>query len=195
MSFVDLMELLVEMKDSFDLNLLAVIFWMIWEKRNSDHVDGCSLDLRTIRAKASSFLHEFPSVQLPRQMLPSTTGSTTRWLPPNSLAYKVNFDGAIFKELGAASLGVVIRDSEGMVIRALAKRIPLPCSIAMVEALAYRRAVLFAKKMSIFKAIVKGRGVAKNEYLGGPGCNRNILNIILKSIGYKIINFHISSYT
>ena len=39
------------------------------------------------------------------------------------------------------------------------------------------------------------RGVARNEYLGGPGCNRNILNIILKSIGYKIINFHISSYT
>ena len=81
-----------------------------------------------------------------------------------------------------------------MVIRALAKRIPLPCSIAMVEALAYRR-VLFAKKMSIFEAIVKGKGVARNEYLGGLGCNRNILNIILKSIGYKIINFHISSYT
>ena len=39
------------------------------------------------------------------------------------------------------------------------------------------------------------RGVARNEYLGGPGCNRNLLNIILKSIGYKIINFHISSYT
>ena len=39
------------------------------------------------------------------------------------------------------------------------------------------------------------RGVARNEHLGGPGCNRNILNIILKSIWYKIINFHISSYT
>ena len=39
------------------------------------------------------------------------------------------------------------------------------------------------------------RGVARNEHLGEPGCNRNILNIILKSIGYKIINFHISSYT
>ena len=39
------------------------------------------------------------------------------------------------------------------------------------------------------------RGVARNKYLEGPGCNRDILNIILKSIGYKIINFHISSYT
>ena len=39
------------------------------------------------------------------------------------------------------------------------------------------------------------RGIVRNEYLGGPCCNINILNIILKSIGYKIINFHISSYT
>ena len=39
------------------------------------------------------------------------------------------------------------------------------------------------------------RGVAKNIYLGGLGFNRDILNIIHKSIGYKIINFHISSYT
>ena len=39
------------------------------------------------------------------------------------------------------------------------------------------------------------RGVARNNYLGRSGCNRDTLNIIHKSIGYKIINFHISSYT
>ena len=39
------------------------------------------------------------------------------------------------------------------------------------------------------------RGVARNTYLGGPGCNRDIPNIIFKSIGYKIINFHILLYT
>ena len=41
---------------------------------------------------------------------------------------------------------------------------------------------------------VMGSGLARNEYLG-PACNKNLLNIILKSIGYKIINLHISSYT
>ena len=39
------------------------------------------------------------------------------------------------------------------------------------------------------------KGVARNTYLGGPGCNRDILNMILKFIEYKIINFHISLYT
>ena len=84
------------------------------------------------------------------------SGSNTRWIPPHRLTYKVNFDGAIFKELGAAGLGMVIRDSEGLVIGALAERILLPCSVAMVEALACRRAVLFPKEMCIFEATVEG---------------------------------------
>ena len=39
------------------------------------------------------------------------------------------------------------------------------------------------------------RGVAKNNYLRGPGCNKDMLYIIPKSIEYKIINFYISSYS
>lgn len=62
----------------------------------------------------------------------------------------------IFKDLGATGLGVVIRDSEGMVIGVLAERIPVPCSVATVETLACRRAVLFAKEMSIFEATIEG---------------------------------------
>ena len=43
--------------------------------------------------------------------------------------------------------------------------------------------------------LVHMTGVARNNYLGGPSCNRDILNIIHKSVEYKIINFHISSYS
>ena len=48
---------------------------------------------------------------------------------------------------------------------------------------------------AIWPKLYSWLGVARNEHLEGPCCNRNLLNIILKSIGYKIINFHISSYT
>ncbi|KAK9995687.1 hypothetical protein SO802_020373 [Lithocarpus litseifolius] len=56
----------------------------------------------------------------------------------------------------AAGLGVIIRDSEGCVIGALAERIPLPISVATVEALACRRAVQFAKDLSIYEATFEG---------------------------------------
>ena len=49
------------MKGSIDINLLVVIFWMIWEKRNSDRVDDCYLDLQALRTKAMLFLHDTPT--------------------------------------------------------------------------------------------------------------------------------------
>lgn len=51
----------------------------------------------------------------------------------------MNYDGAIFKKLGATGLGVIIRDSVGSVMGALAERIPLLTSVATVEALACRK--------------------------------------------------------
>ena len=40
----------------------------------------------------------------------------------------------------------------------------------------------------------QSRGVARNKYLGGPGCNRDVLNIILKSIGYNYQLSYITIY-
>ena len=44
---------------------------------------------------------------------------------------------------------------------------------------------MVARSSHIFQTLAI-RGVARNEHLRGPGCNRNLLNIILKSIGYKM---------
>lgn len=57
----------------------------------------------------------------------------------------MNFDGAIFENLALAGLGIVIRDEQGLIIIALSQRIPLPNSVNMVEALAVRRALIFAQ--------------------------------------------------
>lgn len=61
-----------------------------------------------------------------------------------------------FQELGAASLGVVIRDHEGGVIGALSERIALPPSVEDVEALAGRKVILFAQELGLQEVIVEG---------------------------------------
>ena len=76
--------------------------------------------------------------------------------PPPISWCKANFDGAIFQELGAAGLGVVIRDHEGSVIGALSERIALPPSMEDVEALAGRRAIAFAKEIGLQEVIFEG---------------------------------------
>ena len=73
--------------------------------------------------------------------------------------------------MGPVGLGVVIRDSKGIVIGALAEQIPLPNSVAFVEALACRRAVLFAKEMSICEATYEGDAETVTNALKDEGSN------------------------
>lgn len=58
--------------------------------------------------------------------------------------------------MDAAGLGVVIRDSCGRVVGALAEQIPITTSAAMVEALACRRALIFAKELNLLDIVFKG---------------------------------------
>ena len=79
-----------------------------------------------------------------------------KWSPPDESVYKINFNGAVFEEQGSAGLGVVVRDLTGLVISALSEKIRFPGLAVMVEALAARRAVLFAKEISVFGVVVEG---------------------------------------
>ncbi|KAL0001329.1 hypothetical protein SO802_015110 [Lithocarpus litseifolius] len=105
--------------------------------------------------RASALLREFRDVQkLPLQR--SVPREVVKWSPPAEGLYKVNFDGAVFEDQACAGLGVVIRDSAGLVIGALSQKIRLPSSVVMVEDLAARRAVMFAKEISVFRVVVEG---------------------------------------
>ena len=138
-SFADLLDMSFRFKEEMDLNLLTVLFWSIWKKRNTDRVRGCGSSFHDLRSRAVCFLQDFANAQTStRQTHVSFPAQRIRWIPPISPHYKVNYDGAIFKESGAARLDVIIRDSVGSVISALTERISLPSSVATVEALACR---------------------------------------------------------
>ena len=80
----------------------------------------------------------------------------TRWKPPDQGSFEVNYDGAILVAQGRASLGVVIRNSNGAVMASLTQQIPNPTTMAQVEALAARRAVEFALEIGITSTIFEG---------------------------------------
>ena len=69
---------------------------------------------------------------------------------------KVNYDGTIFSKDGRARLGVVVRNSDGVVIASLSQQIPLPATVTQVEALATRRAIEFAMELGITSAVLEG---------------------------------------
>ena len=55
----------------------------------------------------------------------------------------------MFEELNCASLGVVYRDHSGQVIAALSQKIGLPRMVEMAEALVARKAMEFARDLSL----------------------------------------------
>ncbi|XP_023886461.1 uncharacterized protein LOC111998601 [Quercus suber] len=79
-----------------------------------------------------------------------------KWKPPNALCVKVNFYGALFSQAELAGIGVIIRNDQGLVMAALSQQIPSPASVEMVEVIAARRALMFAKKLRFNKVEVEG---------------------------------------
>ena len=79
-----------------------------------------------------------------------------RWSPPPTDYYKANFDAVFSKESGSATIGVVYRDHTGQVIAALCQNLGQVQSVEMAKALVARRAVIFARELSLFNIIVEG---------------------------------------
>ena len=104
-----------------DIDLLAVIMWLIWGRRNAAHLDDSILEYHQIRSKAEVFLLDFKTAKKDDQRDAAAVTRAPRWIPPIPNQFKINFDGAVFSKLDAAGLGVVIRDSCGRVIGALAE--------------------------------------------------------------------------
>ena len=143
-------------RDRIDVDLLATILWLIWDRRNATRLGEAVMECQLIRPKAEIPQVEFKSAQVLDRREGSKSLIVSRWIPPTSPHLKVNFDKAVFSKQTAAGLGAVIRDYHGRVIGAMAERIPIPTYVEIVEALAYRRALTFARELNISDSVFKG---------------------------------------
>ena len=73
----------------------------------------------------------------------------TRWHPPYPPRFKLNVDAANFNALRAMGAGMVLRDSQGVVLATMCKRIPANLSALDAEAKAMEIAVQFAWELGI----------------------------------------------
>ena len=79
-----------------------------------------SLLITQIHHDAIEQLTEFQNVSRPPLLLPiSAESHLPHWLPPLSLQFKSNYDRTIFDDTNCAGLGVVIRNSKGLVMQGI----------------------------------------------------------------------------
>ncbi|KAK9985759.1 hypothetical protein SO802_030710 [Lithocarpus litseifolius] len=104
------------------------------------------------------------------------------WLPPPPSWVKVNFDEATFANSSSAGLGAIIRNDMGLVMAAFTQPIPLPTSVEMVEVLAARGALCFAKDLGFNKICVEGDSEIIIKALNHGGLSSSSFGHIIKDV-------------
>ncbi|KAK9997384.1 hypothetical protein SO802_022070 [Lithocarpus litseifolius] len=128
--------------------------WTIWFRRNKTRFAPPGLPLDQIMQTAIDSFLEFQKAQTPAE--PRIARPRTRWFAPPNESFKINFDGAVFKDKDRAGIGVIIRDSRGLVMGSMSQVVPLPQTIVELEALAALKALEFAADLGLFNVILEG---------------------------------------
>ena len=108
-SFRELMEF--SFSEDKNMELMVMVMWTLWYHGNQIRIRHLDFPTSQVIPQASQALSDF---KLHNISLPSLQGvagqvrAQAQWTPPPRDCFKVNFDAAIFPELGKAGLGVVI---------------------------------------------------------------------------------------
>uniref|UniRef100_A0A2N9G161 Reverse transcriptase domain-containing protein n=1 Tax=Fagus sylvatica TaxID=28930 RepID=A0A2N9G161_FAGSY len=154
-SFISLVRQVMCLTSQFPLESFAMACWLLWNKRNQSWLQLPSEEYGNIWPRAQTLLLEHLSVSQPMtKEIPHHKHD--KWKPPTHHLYKANFDGAFSKDTNSGGIGVVIRDQAGLPIATLSQKLPATHSIEITEALAARRAILFAKEVGLTSVVFEG---------------------------------------
>ena len=150
----------------------------MWNRRNQVRLNETACPLEQIHALSKDRKNEF-------QLLHKSVGTPqhrnhVRWKPPDQGLYKINYDGAIFAQQARAGIGVVIRNEDGAVMASMAQQLPLPTTVAQVEALAARRAL----DLGFTKVILEGDSEVICKELNKPNPSLALHGNILQDIKF-----------
>ena len=154
-SFIDLLEAVMQKGSHFQVALFCTIAWSLWQRRNRIREKQPSWSLHKLGSRAKDYVMEFLNVNHQSSQV-AARRVQVKWSPPSESVYKGNFDAAFFDASGSAGIGVVFRDFQGQIIAVLSRKIPLVQSVELAEAMAARRALLFAKELSLFDVEMEG---------------------------------------
>ncbi|XP_075670254.1 uncharacterized protein LOC142640026 [Castanea sativa] len=137
------------------LELFAVTAWSIWTQQNQVQLNKPSCSSHSITLLAKERLREFQAVNPHPPSLRTVHSSAQKWKPPEQGMVNINCDEARFAKENRAGIGVVVRDSEGMVLGSLSKQISQAYSPLEIKAMAIETAVQFASDLGFQHAILE----------------------------------------
>ena len=159
-------------------DLFAMLIWNIWYCQNKVRISPPGWPLDQIAQQAYQSLQEFQSAQLRKPI--AATPAQVCWQPPLLDRVKINFDRAVFKNEDRVGIGVIVRDSQGMIMPSLSQNIPLPHSVVNLETLAACRALEFSLELGFHKAILEGDSMIVMAVLRDPSPSLTSYGLLIR---------------
>ncbi|KAK2978561.1 hypothetical protein RJ640_006680 [Escallonia rubra] len=106
-----------------EMKLFVVVCWFLWKNRNMTIFHGAQMDALELYSEASHYLDYFRNAQENIRTNPHPNTNKVVWSPPCGNWVKINFDAAIFRKERNMGCGIIVRDSKGIVLAALSKKI------------------------------------------------------------------------
>ncbi|XP_030943767.1 uncharacterized protein LOC115968497 [Quercus lobata] len=166
--------------------------WEIWKDRNTVRNEGVSRSGNTLARSSVAIVEEFRGAK--ERVLLSGPERHVRWLPPEPPRYKMNVDAAIFKDLRAMGAGMVLRDSQGLVLAAMSKRVPANLEALEAEAKAMEVAVQFAGEAGFREVYFETDSSTLKNILSGISEAPASIETITDNILAHLDNFHFVSF-
>ena len=139
---MDLFCVLKKENDHIELEVLAIATWGIWNNGNEVQHGGTSKTAMVIINNACRYMEEYKqTVDLPA---PHPTQTSTSQKPLLIDWYKINVDGAVFKETRQCGIGVVVHNDRGEIIGVLSKKLYFPLGALEAKAKAMESGIIFA---------------------------------------------------
>ena len=151
---------------------LATILWGIWFWRNKKVWEDRIVPANTAMELAFNTVHEWRKAR--KQEEPASTNrsnadslSNRKWRPLPQGMLKVNVDASVFPQSEIFSVGMVVRDHNGMFIAAKVMSLPRPGTILEAESIGVREALSWIMQRGDEQGIIESDSLLTIRALQG----------------------------
>ncbi|XVF14329.1 hypothetical protein REPUB_Repub09cG0049900 [Reevesia pubescens] len=135
-------------------------------------------------------LEDFQKANLKENGMVVSEQPKAKWKPPREEIAKINFDAAVFEDIGATKTGVVIKDFKAKVLALLSKNKQVLVDPFVANCISLREALNFALEMGIKEVEVEGDSLLLVCAVKSQQKNHPATGAIVEAIKNIILSFN-----
>ncbi|GMI72452.1 hypothetical protein HRI_000914500 [Hibiscus trionum] len=180
------------------IRLFFMTIWAVWTYRNKRMHDNCNQRPKDVAHFIKQYLCEIDASRTHISKKAATQSES--WIPPPMNYVKVNYDDSFQSVEKKSFSGVIIRNTQGLIMAAGSYPNSLVPNPEVAEALACRHAVTLAMELGFHHAQIEGDSLNINKKLSVKSCDRSLTGPIIRDIkrikrGLRDLSFRYSHRT